>query len=138
MPDRNDQKALHREFNAVEKPHESIESPRLERKLTNTAKAEIENRNRYEKMMDSHIQQWRIERQRLSRVSHNIPEFDLGAREHRNLLSDYGERRSLWEHKADQIDDSFAAEKAQIRDNGQTLKHEFSVRDQDRTKSRSR
>lgn len=98
--------------------------------VNDTARAEIENTDGHEHAMGNHMQNWLIERDKLARTEHAIPDFDLGSKAHRNLLDEYNERKGEWDRKADQIDGQFAERKDYIRKNGQTLSDAFSVQKQ--------
>jgi len=95
--------------------------------VNDTARAEIENTDAHDQAMGNHMQQWAIEKQRLAHQEHAVPDFDLGSKGHRDLLSEYEERRTDWERKADQIDDQFTVRRDYIRNTGQTLSDEFAV-----------
>ncbi|MEO1660112.1 MAG: hypothetical protein AAFR51_03930 [Pseudomonadota bacterium] len=92
-----------------------------------TASAELENAKKHEQAMDAHNQRWVRERDRLAVVSDLYPEFDLGSRAHRNLLSAYEERRTQWQKQADQIDNGFEVKRDHLRNTGRTVSNEFKV-----------
>lgn len=99
-----------------------------DRSVTGTARAEIENREAHAQAQDAHVVKWQEELRRLSYSTEPYPDFDLGSRGHRNLLSEYEERKTNWDRQAAQIDENFEVKKDNIRQNGQTLSDEFNTR----------
>lgn len=95
--------------------------------VNGTARAEIENGHAHEDALAAHDHKWNMEKNKLANASDPYPDFDLGSRAHRNLLSEYDERRTDWERERDQIDISFAVQKDHIRKTGQTLTDEFTL-----------
>ncbi len=93
--------------------------------LQETVKSEIDNAQDLESALDAHDQKWRRERDKLSNSSLPTPEFDLGSRQHRSLLSEYQERRNDWHIQQSTIVRDHEYLKAKIRNNGTTLSSTF-------------
>ena len=106
--------------------------------LAGTARTQIDTRAAFETKMEAHVQQWRVERKRLSMTSNNVPDYDLGSRGHRSVLSEYEERRTEWERRADKIENSFHLSRESIRRTGTTLQDEFLVPHKRQSMGRSR
>lgn len=96
--------------------------------VTDTARAEIANRSDAERQMHRHEELWKRERNKIATASDPYPDFDLGSRGHRRIRQEYDERRALWEERRDVIEDEFIIRRGDIRDNGQTLSDEFTLR----------
>ena len=95
--------------------------------VTATAHEEIDNRVAMDRQMRRHDDLWRRERNKIATASDPYPDFDLGSRSHRNIQSEYKERRFVWEQKQDEIEGRFAAQREDIRARGQTLGNEFAA-----------
>ena len=101
-------------------------------KVSETASKEIENELFHDRQMRRHDELWRRERNKIASSSDPYPDFDLGSRGHRNLLSDYDERRTIWEQKRDAMEADFTVKRNDIRETGQTLSDEFTQRSEAR------
>ena len=110
-----------REFERSSAPNKALP----DYSLGGTARAEIANVQNHEAVLDKHDQKWLRERDGLSNSAMPIPEFDLGSKEHRNLLGEYEERRGEWYHQQAAINIHFGNLKSEIRKNGTTLSSSF-------------
>lgn len=97
----------------------------ISKSVNATARAEIKTVQDHEKAVEQHEQRWINERNKLAHMSDLYPDFDLGSRAHRNLLSAYEERRTEWQRQADQIDNSFEVKRDHVRKTGRTVSSEF-------------
>lgn len=111
--------------------------PAPSHKVSDTARAEIENGEKHRNAQDAHIKAWQIEERRLAHLQDAAPEFDLGSRGQRNLLRDYEERAFLWNERGSAIARHHAERRAMIRENGQTLSNEFGAHRQARAERNS-
>jgi len=98
--------------------------------VNDAARAELDNRYNHEQEHDAHLRAWEAEMRRLSRSADPYPDFDLGARGHRNLVRDYDETLSISNMRAIQIDQRFETRRDEIRDIGQTLSNAFETQAQ--------
>lgn len=96
--------------------------------VVDTARNEIENRANLERNLDRHEELWKRERNKIAHSSDPYPDFDLGSRGHRNIQRELQERRTIWEQRKDQIENSFAVRQSDIRQDGNTLSDEFTAR----------
>lgn len=96
-----------------------------------TARAELDNARGLDEALGAHDLKWREERRKIATASDPYPDFDLGSRAHRNILSEYGERRTVWEMERDGIERSFATKRDDIRSANPTLSEEFAGRERD-------
>ena len=94
-------------------------------RVSATAREEIDNRDALERQLHRHDELWKRERNKIASASDPYPDFDLGSRGHRNIDSEYRERRFVWEQAKDEIENRFAAQGEDIRAQGQTLSNEF-------------
>ncbi len=90
-----------------------------------SARAELANSASHEEALDAHDRKWREERRKIASAADPYPDFDLGSRAQRNILSEYEERRTDWERERDGIEQSFTARREDIRSVGPTLSSEF-------------
>ena len=102
-----------------------------ERTVNASARAEIDNARELEAALDAHEQKWRDERRKIAAAADPFPDFDLGNRAQRNILSEYEERRWGWEMERDSIEQNFDARRATIRETLQTLAGEFTAQSRD-------
>ena len=102
-----------------------------ERSISATARAELGNAAGREEALDAHEDQWRVERGKIANASDPYPDFDLGSRAHRNIQSEYEERRTVWEMGRDEIERSFAAKREDIREASPTLTGDFAKNGRD-------
>lgn len=102
-----------------------------ERNVNASARAEIDNAQSLEAALDAHDFKWRDERRKIAAASDPFPDFDLGSRAQRNILSEYEERRWAWEMERDSIEEYFYARRATIRETLQTLAGEFTAQSRD-------
>lgn len=96
-----------------------------ESSISATARAELDNAASCKEALDAHEERWRVERGKIANASDPYPDFDLGSRAHRNIQSEYEERRTVWELERDRIERSFAAKREDIRGASPTLTGDF-------------
>jgi hypothetical protein len=101
--------------------------------VSETARAELENNNALDQAQDAHIRLWQAEEQKLAHRQDSIPEFDLGARAHRNLARDHDERSFIWRERGTALEQHHAERQAIIRESGHTLSSEFQSRPERQT-----
>jgi len=135
VADNQQNEPLRGQFN---KPSTQGDRIYVDTSLNGTARVQIDTRAAFENLMDAHVRQWQSERKRLSMTSNNVPDFDLGSRGHRSILSDYEERRTEWERKAEKIEVGYEQSREQIRKTGTTLQDEFLVPDRQQSRGRAR
>ncbi|WP_422021722.1 hypothetical protein [Pyruvatibacter mobilis] len=93
--------------------------------VSDTAAAEIDNRNSQDHALEAHDQRWRVERNKLA----HGPALDLEPpgiySDPRSLQDEYAARRGQWEAEAQSIRDGFEEAHEVIRDEGVTLSDAF-------------
>ncbi len=100
-------------------------APQLEQSVGATARAELANKAEETLALDRHEMAWVREQERLSGKAQMLPGFDLGARQTRDLKSEYEARHAAWTEQGGQIREHYRMRHTQIRVNGQTVKDEF-------------
>ena len=93
--------------------------------VTDTARAQIDNQEEWERQLDIHQDAWMIERNKIGDNALPMPTYELEAQQSRDLLQEYRERQANWAYQFEVIDAHYSGREQSIRSQGQTLMDAF-------------
>lgn len=95
--------------------------------VTDTASAEISLAIETERALDRHDERWDVERDRLATNSFPSLEMDGVQKTSHEHKEEYDLARTRWKLAQDKIYDGYQSERGEIREEGQTLRDEFTA-----------